>query len=460
MKPKDMRNSTEFSMNRYWVNKRNHIVYHRILGQFFFLALFLLTLNACQEATSIGNEIISGSNSLELVDSDTFEIVAGSYRDDSVFSVSQPYYVAGSMSDPVFGKTFAGIYFQPLPPANRVVLGEDLVLDSIGLVLKYTDVYGDKDYRPSFLVYRMRQTFLNVQFGGLYRENTVFLTDPEPIGYVRNVRLKTSDSSSIYIPLSRSLGEEILSQAGTSNFSSKGAFASFLHGFYLRPDTSRGYGRNMTVFQMNTSGARLVIHYRNAESDSLSLSFGVEPTSAVANTIKHQYTNPEILRQISGNPPAANAVYLQGMAGLAAKIEIPSFAGLKNAAINKAELIITVLPSDEDSLFKAPDRIVPRIRADSSSVLLALPDDEFDRNFPFYRLDGYRKKIMVDGKPYYQYRLNIARYLQEVALGNLSLKPIYLRAYPPAVNPGRAVIADGHHPNDRLKMRLRIIYTR
>lgn len=447
-------------MNRCWVNKGNYIIYRRILGQFLFLALFLLTLNACQEATSIGNEIISGSNSLELIDTDTFEIVAGSFRDDSVFSVSQPYYVAGSMSDPIFGKTFAGIYFQPLPPANRIILGEDLVLDSIGLILKYTDVYGDKDYHPSFLVYRMRQVFLNLQFGGLYRENTVFLTDPEPIGYVRNVHLKKSDSSRIYIPLSRSLGEEILSQAGTSNFTSKGAFASFLHGFYLRPDTSNGYGRNMTIFQMNTSGARLVIHYRNAKSDSLSLSFGVESTSAVANAIKHQYTNPEIIRQINGNPPSANSVFLQGMAGLAAKIEIPSFAELKKVAINKAELIVTVLPSDEDSLFKAPDRIVPRIQADSSSVLLALPDDDFDRNFPFYHLDGYRKKVMLDGKPYYQYRLNIARYLQEVALGNLSLKPIYLRAYPPAVNPGRAVIADGHHPNDSLKMRLRIIYTR
>ncbi|GEM_PF-717015 len=460
MKPKDMRNSTEFSMNRCWVNKRNRIVRHRILGQFFFLALFLLTLNACQEATSIGNEIISGSNSLELVDSDTFEIIASSYRDDSVFTVAQPHYIAGSLTDPVFGKTFAGIYFQPLPPANRILLGDDLVLDSIGLLLRYGGIYGDPDYRPSFLVYRMRAPFFAVQFGGVYYEYSSFLVDPEPVGYIKKVKLRASDSSAIYIPLSRSLGEEILSQAGTPNFASKGAFASFLHGFYLMPDTSDGFGRNMALFQMNSNGAKLILYYRNDHSDSLSLSFVVDPTSAVANAIKHQYSNPEIIGQINGNPPTANAVYLQGMAGLAAKIEIPSFEDLKKAAINKAELIITVLPSEGDSLFKAPDRIVPRIKDDTSSTLRALPDDEFDRNFPFYRLDGYRKKIMVDGKPYYQYRLNIARYLQEVALGNLPLKPIYLRAFPPAVNPGRAVIADGHHPNDRLKMRLRIIYTR
>ncbi len=455
-----MKKSIENFMNHCWaINSMKEIISKR-MGRVFLLALFLLSVSACQEASTIGNEIISGNNSLILIDSDTFEIEAITVRDDSVFSVAQPYYVAGSMDDPIFGKTFAGIYFQPLPPANHVVLGDDLILDSIGIELKYTSVYGDPDYRPSFLVYRMRQPFFAVQFGGLYRENSSFLTDPEPIGYIRHAKLKASDSSRLYIPLNRSLGEEILSQAGTANFSSKGAFASFLHGLYLMPDTSEGYGRNVASFQMNTSGARLILYYKNSSADSLRLDFGVEAASAVSNTIAHRYSYPEILSQLNGNPPSDHAVYLQGMAGLATKIEFPSFENIKGAAINKAELIVHVLPSEEDSIFTAPDRLVSRVRSDSSSTLLALPDDEFDRNFPFYRVDGYRKKININGIEYFQYTINIARYLQDVALGHLPLKALYLRAYPPAVNPGRAVIADGHHPDEKLRMKLRIIYTR
>lgn len=427
-------------------------------GQLLLLAFFISVIYSCSDPTGIGSELVTGLDDINPNFTDTTTIETVTTSDDSLYSILQPTYLLGSMDDPVFGKSYAGIYFQPRLPANNVDIGDNLVLDSVVLRLATPKGYGDLSHDPAYSVYRLTEQFVPLV---LYRNTQSFERDPDPVAYSQKVSVNPSDSGMINIRLNRSFGEELLNQSGTENLSSNVDFHQYLPGFYISPDTSAGYGKNAVSVDMVDSRSALYLYYSQGNEDSLFTIFPINSNSAISGFTHHQYSHPEIKSQLQGNPPSAGETFVQGMAGLSTRVDFPYLDNLGDVSVNKAELIINVLASEQDTMFKAPETIYPRFRTDTAGLTFSeLEDQSFAEQFPFYEFGGERTGVTIDGESHYQYRLNVIRYIQNRLTGRLDVRPFYLKAFPAASSPGRAVLAGGDYPNDGLKMRLRLFYTR
>lgn len=436
-------------------------------GPLLLVALFAF---GCTKPTHIGGDILPDNDKLNQFFTDTISVVSVTEPDDSLPTYSQSSYLAGTLDDPVFGKSFAGFYAQIRMPSSNVDLGEDLTLDSIVLTLKYNSLYGDPTEKHSMNVFRVTE---DIYFAEPYRSDHTFRYNPVPLGSKMNFTPKASpvDSVEIYgkmtaphlrIRLDDSFGEDLLSQSGTATLSTQKVFNDYLKGIFVAPDTGFGYSNAIMFFNLLDALSGITLYYKNAENDSLSSTFPINIYSAVANHFKHQYTNPDIVDEISGQVAFDSINYLQGMAGLRVKVKFPWLKNLGLISINHAELIITqAAHHSPDSVYLPPQIVIPRIVADSSlPAFQALLDEAWAQILGSYDFGGTMETETINGKKYKRYRINILRHLQLIIQDKTDDLEMVLKVIPSASSANRIAVGGGNHPNPDLKMKLQLTYTK
>jgi len=368
------------------------------------LLFVMMGLVSCQENDQIGLEITPPGERFDYHIDSSAIIRVNTLRQDSLSTAKRDRSLLGSMNDPVFGRTSAGILTQLRLSSNEVDFGDEVQLDSVILILKYQNGYGDTTGMQHARIYELTES---LYFDSVYYSNLDVTDYYDESGLLADFQFEpTPSADSLAIRMDDIAGEKVLF-AEPASLEDNTAFLEYFKGLYIKPSPVNGEGSIM-YFNLAGGESRMTIYYRNAEEDSLSYDVIINSNCTYLNHFEHDYSGAEAETFINDSAADAGMAYIQTMAGLRAHALIEfsdtlmerSYDGI---AINKAELVIPVAREYINDSKPVPGSI---------QVFNALENGN----------NGYISDIYI-GEEYYggyydedsgTYTFNIARYVQNL----------------------------------------------
>lgn len=369
------------------------------------LILFVIIgMWSCDSSDKIGLEITPPGERFAYHTDSSSIISVSTLRQDSLSTDKRELSLLGSMNDPVFGKTNAGIITQLRLSTNDVDFGEGAQLDSAVILLKYKGSYGDTTNIQHLEVYELMEDlyydsvyYSNIDLDSYYTENDLI---------AEKEYLPTPSIDSLMIRVDDRIGEKVLF-AEIEKLQDNTSFLEYFKGIYIKPVPTVEDG-SISYFDLNGGESRLTVYYHNNDEDSLRYEVVINNNCTWFNSFEHEYQNSEAEPVINDSIGVPGNVYIQSMAGLRAHAFIEFSDTLKELsdigiAINKAELVIPV----------AKEYIIDGKPAPGSVQI-------------FNALEDGRNEFINDaflGEEYYggyyieesgEYIFNIARYVQNI----------------------------------------------
>lgn len=464
------------------------------------LLISLFILSSCKKPDAVGlaidpSQIINGT----LLD--TVSINTNTLRDDSVVtnnlrnSSGQYISTLAYFKDPIFGITEANVAMSIGTPGSVAFTkpSANVTVDSAVLVLRYAKgFYGDTtstNYKIN--VYQLSEQPLDQI---TYYNTKAWAYNPALIGS-RSFKARPNDSvkvlqivigqkdtvkkllPQIRIPLNTAFVKSNILLTDSSKLIGTEAFKRYFKGLYLTFDKTQTTGGPGGNFYLLKDSCALNIYYKNNNStgtiDTVMASFPASGT--FASQIKHDYTGTVIPAALSSTK-SSGTVYLQGLAGLRAKIAFPSLATnvkqlIGNAALNRAELIITPVAGTQIYPFLPAPRLT-MYRYNIAKQRTYVPD----ANLIPYQNPGYDPRFIniPNFGGFYsstknEYHFIITGYIQDLISGKLMdygtfLAPadIYNTStieYSTGSIYNAARLVAGGDKTSAYKMKLNIIYT-
>lgn len=430
------------------------------LVRMFFLCASLFTLISCKDESLTDADIQPDSDKLQLSYLTNSDIKSYIMLEDSGSSDETAYNILGSYQDPIFGKTEASFATQFYMQGANPIFKTGIInpkIDSIVLSLVYSSAYGDVSKSNGLQKVNVYELTKDIYVGNDYYSNKnadTLYNAAEPIGTkIFQPKLSTSvkvgstfESPQLRIKLDTAVfGRKLMALDGTNaqNLVTQELFIKYFKGLYLKTDNS---------FQGNNQGAILFFDLLNPLSKitayfhtDTAKSFNYIITSASSNItpsarinfITHHYAAaPTIQNQLNNPALGQQQIYVQELAGIKSKIEVPVIKQLQDSApigINRAELIIKI---DEPFIDKyVPNNYLFLFAVDASGKAIFLPD--YDAGTAYYgeAYDATNK----------QYKFNLSRYTQLVASGKISDYGFYLKTAANLNNANRSVLKGGNN---------------
>lgn len=471
------------------------------------LLLFSLVLIfACNQddPTAIGAELIGSEEELLTKFTNSLEIEARLIRIDSVQSglqgvsgVRRPSLIGAIEDDPVFGSSFAGVYMQFAPLDAIAYKSDNLVFDSLHLIMDYINIapYGDTLSLQNWVVYELDEQIDSTRW---YSNENFAVKQGYELGRMTDFKLEPlapfgpdSLDSQLRIDLSDSdLGPamvDILSDQLDSTFVFRDQFKEFFKGVYIAPDTTLA-NNSMATLDVVSSVSGILLYYRDLdvaeeESQGQVLAFvGGIDTCHLVNHFEHNYlaaTNPVITDHLATpDVPLSEYVYLQGHSGLQVEIDFPNFDEVLNplgngVIINKAELVLTHIANTAnlDSIYVPPLNVDLRTPVESippgveDSGLWFINDYQITSNATVNELDTLNTTVTT-----YTYNLNL--FFQDLVDASPEDRKVRISVSNRAIffNERRSILADDYmmervilagpeYPDEAFRMKVNLYYT-
>lgn len=354
------------------------------------IGTLLLAFAACKKSPeTIGNDLVSDSEYIDVYYTDTVEIMCHSYF-DSVSTKNVSYALLGSMKDPVFGNSEAGFYSQFRQSLAGQSFGANPVLDSLVLQLSIANYYGDTTVMQTVHVYELTDTLWSGS--SYYNHSTV---EFNPVDHANGYQFRPCPGTSMHvlstdtvrhaiirIPLSATLGEYLMNLDSTS-YTQPDYFKNAFKGLYVTCDPVSQPGAVTLVSLTDNTYSLMQLYYHNAATPDKAMRYDYYVTSSDVyfNHIDHDYTqgSPEFVDQlVNGNAELGQqTVYLQTMGGVRTRIYMPHLEHWSDSlegshiVINEAKLVLPVDEASADSIFRLPSSFVLLgFNADSTTYLL------------------------------------------------------------------------------------------
>lgn len=430
--------------------------------------VFLLLLTLCTLFFACNDDI--SSIGLDLIDSelgnsftDSISLVSYSVTEDSVRTRNLVNNVVGYVNDPIFGVTQAGIASQFLLSGNSVDFGDNPILDSIVLCLKYTGYYGDTLSPIVIRVHELNEVLTKEK---QYCHNSIVDYAAEDLTFAGNFVLMPKPNTSVVldtaikeshmrIRLKDEFGYHFLNNK--EEMANENGFANFFKGLYIVADPTNGIG-NLSYINLSSSLSGIQIYYKR--EDGVPRLYTLVPSSTAVrfNTFSHDFTQGSssfIAQVIDGDTILGKEkLYVQAGGGVTTKIVFPNiqeeFAG-KNIVVNKAELVISAV--DNSGVFAEPTKLTIT-GITSTGALTYIPDDEV-----YTSSDYYGGSFDVEKR---EYRIRITKYIQQLLLGTEGYQNgLYLKVSGAGTR-GNRLEFWGTQPtlNPNSRLRLEVSYTK
>jgi hypothetical protein len=455
----------------------------------FVFSACILLLGSCNDTIPVGSEILPGGDGQGNFFNDTTTIYSSTVREDSLRSDRLFLAQLGIMSDPIFGTTKSSLLINFRTP-NGVVSPAifDTVggytLDSIVLALTVNSVYGDTTNLMGFKVYKMLAP-LNAE--EIYYSNIEFNQGMVEVGSIVNYAPTLSNEYSedttfedlghqLRIKLNPFFGQSIINNLGTDQLSSNELLSQFLPGLVIVPNNTSGsmleidmiVNTSSTSKRVSLEDSRMQIYFKNSLDSALSIIFPATILNVGVSKFEHNYNGTNVESALNLNNPLGDEVnYLQGLAGVKTKIELPFLANYDTIAIRKAELVITQILDGNETTFKAPERILlVKIGEDGENVNTS--------DFKFFQSShsgGFGEETtLTNGDKVMVYKVNISDQIQRMILNQEENNGFYITLYAAQdtelVNlnssdliPDRIVIGGGRNASPEYKLKLELTYT-
>jgi hypothetical protein len=442
--------------------------YFRILSILAFLVILLFIVYSCKkDPYQVGINLLPPSDTLNVKTSDTASFVAYSVLQDSIRTDETTLSILGSLMDPVFGSTTAGLYIQYWLSAEAPDFGTNPGLDSIVLMIPYGKIYGDTNALQTLKIYELSQS---IYYDSSYYSNRSAETYGVPLA---NYTFKPAPKDSLTVggvkipphirinlnKLTKYFGNKLLS-APAASLSKNVNFLDFMKGLYIESSRAQSGGALLS-FDPTSSLSNIIMYFHNATSDSLQFALVGSPLGARFNHFDHNnYMNaaPELRQQVFQHDTTLgkNSLFIQGLAGIRVRLRLPflnTFAKSGKIAINSA--ILTIKNAETDTTLHPPVQLT-LVVVDTAGRVGFISDENEGTN---YFGGSYNTSART-----YQYR--ITRHMQQVLDGKVKNYDMYLMANDPTANvlvPNRVMLT-GTKPQlpafsaDRIK--LQVIYTK
>ncbi len=447
-------------------------LYRRLL---FVLTLFILVLASCTKPVLIGSDFLEDEKA-NLKFKDDFTLSFFTEKTDSVIvhsnNVSRQLitYLCGELTDPIFGRSIAEIYAQPILPAVATELIGS-TLDSVVLELRYDTLgnYGSLNEPVTIEVYRMIE---RPDFNEDYYSNKRFMTSPEILGSLTFIP-RPKDSVTVFrlddtlkiaphirIPLQTAMFSDLPLQDSIV-FQHLDSFLTYFNGLYIKMSNA---SNTMLGFNLGNSVSGLSIYYTKGDviDEEVKLLFITGSVKAVY--MVHDYTGTMVEASLSPEPEN-DYLFIQGLSGVTTKMKVDGLTNLGNAIINQAELeFYCTFPDGDNPAFYPPcPFIVSQYATDTSitntlDVTVALVRSVGNYRSPTYEvLFGGVLDQVEEGPPaVYRYNMKVTAQVKDIFQGKKE-NIIYFNPIDKGNVPGRSVMFG---PGDPVYApRLRIYYT-
>ncbi|MES2267863.1 MAG: DUF4270 family protein [Bacteroidota bacterium] len=353
------------------------------------LLISLFILSACKTQDGIGLDPTNEIKGTLLTNNDVVATTA--YEDSIITNNINTRSPLAYFEDPDFGLTevnAAAVVSLPASAAYTPPTGV-ITVDSAVLILPYATngFYGDStgsvfkiDVRqlserilPTKSYYNTKHfstnsTILGTQtfkprYNDSIRITSMAVGRPDTLMKVRpQVRVKL-DPEAMYFAF---FG------APASSLANNAVFQNTFKGLSLTLGKTAGAGGNV-FFRLDS--ARVQYYYRRNNAGVIDTSNVALPFATTVTEIKHTYT--ENIKAAIAGTSTDNLVYLQGLAGLRAKISFPDVKNIFSAqnnqvVINRAELVVTVKPTS--GIPYAPAKRLTLYKYDIAHQRVALQD--------------------------------------------------------------------------------------
>lgn len=429
----------------------------KLLSAIFFISG--LTIISCKKKGELTPDFDNGD--LNVVFTDTFTLNTTVFREDSLRTDISSLNLLGIYHDPIFGLASASFYSQITLRNLNVDFGTTDVtdIDSLVLELPYAEdgIYGNAQSPLTVTVYEVTSDFPTEE--EIY-SNTILNHSLTPIAtktFVPNITDSISVNGETKPPQLRinldvgTFGEKIISRSGQDELSNDASFKQYIKGLYITVsedvnNASINSGEGAIVYlNTNSSFAGLTMYY----SDSLTYSFLLNSESIKYNTFDHNYSGTTIEEALSGTSTDSTLVYVQAMAGVKTKIELPSVESLAELgliAVNEARLVIPV--ENNSGTTYAPIAKMAIVGIDENGESVFVIDYAEGEDHVGGSLDETTN----------EYTFNITRHVHDLVYNNTANFGLYLVSSGSSISANRSVITSAMHPTD--KMKLEITYSK
>lgn len=313
------------------------------------MGLVLVTHVSCKKETgSIGLD--AGDAALNNITIDTFTLVTRTVLMDSVRAEGLSYQLLGATKTAEFGYNEASMALSFSLPSSGFSFPDGVVIDSVVLQAVYTGTNqynGNLSTPMNFTVGRMDDRLYP---DSVYYSNRAINTfnAHNITGVVHNlidsVKLTENGVVNTYAPhLRLNLGPDIanyLETATAAELGSNSAFQDFFNGVLVKvtnPIATDNEG-NIVYLNFNTEFSGLAIYF----NDTGKYTFPVVGSGVKVNLFSHDFSTATAIQSQLNNPDADfDQTYVQSMAGLRTRIEVPGLLKLLDDgvyAVNDASL--------------------------------------------------------------------------------------------------------------------------
>lgn len=392
---------------------------------------FVALLFSCKKKDTqsmLGLDVQPENDLLGITVTDTASVFTHTQRIDSVRTYNDQYKYLGSIQDPVFGQTHAGIYsnFSIINNLTNVSYGTNPVLDSSEIVLRYADQFmGNFNPELTYDIYLLSEV---MSPGTAYYTNKHF--SKTKVATVKARMSYRNNALCLVLPFDNNLGQYILQTP--ANLTNNSNFINAYKGIYISSASSVLSPLNqgsIARFNMEdeVSGINLYYHDGNSVSSKIKTAqFTFKGSDAVRlNHIDHNYyaaASPNLFDQVINNDTTKGngSVYLNSFGGTRVKIYLPflkAFSDSENVSISRAELIVKVNKSAISTEYSVPDQLA--LIATGAGGVEELVYDQIETT-DFIKYGG-----SYDPN-YNYYKFNIARQMQKIITGKLYNYGFYL----------------------------------
>jgi hypothetical protein len=434
-----------------------------------------LLIASCLDPTAVGSDLLDQDRA-DIGFTDTISIKAMTRSRDSIltyspFTTSQlEFYLFGSFQDPVLGKSTSTIYAQIIPE-SRVPRFGAVQPDSIVLILPYRrqNFYGNTDEPFAMEVLRLSERLVK---DDNYYSNQSIALDPTPLASAQARPVPDSTlfidysgtdtierQASFYrVPMPLSLAEELLGLDSTI-YANDSLFFEAFKGLCLRPEAGSSNAGMMSLDLLSRDlalRAGLYLFYRDADGRPRRFLYTFSQATTVRlATFEHDYASSKALPFINKPFGTDSLVFVQGMAGLEAVLELPDINQLRGVIINRAELEIYVATLEgDDPTFYPP---IPQLflsAPNSSGVLEVVEDIRLiqARRLSLPDFFGGRPTGGGNGEPM-MYKMILSAHLQRVIDG-VAGNTLVIAPSRGGETAGRTVLYGPAHPQYGMKLKL------
>ena len=461
---------------------RSLAIYTLILG------ITLFTQTGCKENTILNANVAPSVDNIS-GDTASLNIVCKTIFTDSIvtsysFSGISIIHGLGTVNDPYFGRTNAGIYFQIAPPTSQFSFPANITYDSAVLILPYSGfTWGDsaKNISQTITAYRITDTMsVNSTY---YAFNTKAvdrsiklgstpviidnLSEPVVTGptngdttMTRSPHLRIKLDSNAFIA-------KINAKSGQPELNDAASFLAYFNGIYLEADP-RSNGAAIPYFYIDgsTDYTRAgVLFYYHVAGDTTSRTVAFPYTSGTCAHFNHVVTNFRGSRAepiIGAAANNTNPLLLQNLPGCMMDVYVTGIRSspfyTSTSLINKAQLIVSRQSNTlEDEVYSSPYRIYP-IGIDAIGATYTIADGyPITSTAPLAFIDGTKRD--PDGvSPNTHYLLNMPRELQ--AAIKAGKDTLHLHITGTTDFPGAFRLVAGGSDNSATKIRFNVVYSK